>query len=262
MPPFDEYDLKFTRFFRTHDFRPIEEWRTFTEIGLPDSNIILNSPYVNNFDPLVPSSFQSLMDYLKIAENDTVDRWLDHLNTGIIKEIDIETLKGVRNIYNAHSHFYYAYQCDLSLFKMTSYSSTTFLLDAQNPDQPTFQNIDNGIIEANRCFPSSSVELLSLESTQNSVGFQISNDEPTWIELSLIWYPGWVAYSDDFVVDVYKVNGIFLGTKIEAGKHIVEFKYEPSSYKVGLIISTSTIVLLLIFTALFQFRILGNKQYD
>lgn len=262
MPPFDEYDLKFTRFFRTHDFRPIEEWRSLTDIGLPDSNIIFNSPYVNNFDPLVPSSFQSLMDYLKVAENDTVDRWLDHLNTGIIKEIDIEIPKGVRNKNNAHSHFYNTYKCDSSLSKIINYSPSTFRFEMQNPDQPIFQNIDNGIIEANRCLPSSSVELLSLESTQNSVGFQISNDEPTWIELSLIWYPGWVAYSDDFVVDVYKVNGIFLGTKIEAGKHIVEFKYEPSSYKVGLIISTSTIVLLLIFTALFQFRILGNKQYD
>ncbi len=131
-----------------------------------------------------------------------------------------------------------------------------------HPDQPMFQDIDNGAIIADRCTPSSSAEIQNLSGTQHSVDFHISNGEPTWIELSVIWYPGWVAYQDGSKIDVYKVNGILLGTEIDAGTHKVEFKYEPGSYRVGLIISTSTIVLLLIVTFFFQFRNLGIQQHD
>jgi hypothetical protein len=262
MPPVDEYDLKFSRFFRTHDFRPIEDWQSITEVGLPDFNILSNLPYINNFDPLVPASYQLLMDYLRVAENNTVDRWLDHLNAGIIEEIDIESIKGISYSNNAHSHFYYTYSCNFLQTNMKQPSAPLPAFNLLHPDQPMFQDIDNGAIIADRCIPSSSAEIQNLSGTQHSVDFLISNDEPTWIELSVIWYPGWAAYQDGSKIDVYKVNGILLGTEIDAGTHKVEFKYEPGSYRVGLIISTSTIVLLLIVTFFFQFRNLGIQQHD
>ncbi len=262
LSPIDEYDLKFSRFFRTHDFRPIEEWQSMLEIGLPDSNILSKLPYVNNFDPLTPSSYQVLMDYLEIAENDTVDRWLDHLNVGIIKIIDAKSEKGIRNIGNAHSQAIHTYTCLASKINNLRSSTPMPPFDFTNPDQPVFQNVDNGAIITGGCLPSSSAKIINLSSTQHSVGFQITNDEPSWIELSVIWYPGWAAYQNGSRIDVFKVNGILLGTKIDAGTHKVEFIYEPGSYIVGLIISTATIVLLLIVTMFFHFRNLGIEQHD
>jgi hypothetical protein len=262
MPPIDEYDLKFSRFFRTHDFRPIEDWQSITEVGLPDFNILSNLVYVNNFDPLVPASYQLLMDYLRVAENNTVDRWLDHLNVGIIEEMDIESINGISFTENAHSHFYSTYFCDFSKIDTVEPSGLLPAFIFFHPDQPVFQDIDNGATFTERCVPSSSAEIQNLSSTKHSVSFISSNDEPLWIELSVIWYPGWVAYQDGFKIDVYKVNGILLGTKIDAGTHKMEFKYEPGSYLVGLIISTATIVLLLIVTMFFHFRNRGIEQYD
>ena len=63
--PDDEYDLKFARFFRTHDFRPIENWENLRAVNLPNSNILSNTAFVNNFDPMVPASYQALIKQLE-----------------------------------------------------------------------------------------------------------------------------------------------------------------------------------------------------
>ncbi len=65
---------------------------------------------------------------------------------------------------------------------------------------------------------------------------------------SEIYYEkGWNAYIDDVLYPHFRVNYVLRGMKIPAGNHIIEFKFEPSSYNIGESLSlTSSIILLLL----------------
>ncbi len=66
---------------------------------------------------------------------------------------------------------------------------------------------------------------------------------------SEVWYgpnKGWNAYIDGQLVDHIRVNYILRALKIPAGNHKIEFKFEPSSYYRGEIITLILSILILI----------------
>ena len=91
----------------------------------------------------------------------------------------------------------------------------------------------------------------------NRVTVEVSLDEPGFLVLSEVWYPDWRAYD---VADggrselhVYKTNLAMRGVFLKAGKHKVEFVYEPSSYYEGktiTLISLPVVLVLLVFFGL------------
>ena len=67
---------------------------------------------------------------------------------------------------------------------------------------------------------------------------------------SEIYYPkGWNAYIDGTLTPHTCVNYILRGMEIPAGKHKIEFKFEPSSYKTGNMISLVGSMLVLLCVA-------------
>ena len=259
----DEYDLKFARFFRTHDFRPIEDWNNLRYVSLPDINILSSIPYINNFDPMVPAEYQLISNYLKRGENQSVDRWLRHLNTGIIEKIDVESSLGLIYSSIADSHFIHTYTCT-NIFSITNSDNFSPMetVNFSNPDQPIYMNTDSDTVIATQCLPKAGVKISGLTSTQDTVEFQFRSEEPTWVQLAIIWYPGWVAYQDGLIIEVNKVNGILTGARIDAGSHKVVFSYEPESFRIGLIISSSGIILLLFVTIFIYTSKFGKLHHE
>jgi len=56
------------------------------------------------------------------------------------------------------------------------------------------------------------------------------------------YYPGWKAYTDGKLAPIYAVDGIFRGVFLEKGDHIVQFKYRPLSFIIGVIISSLSLL--------------------
>ncbi|MBT8327828.1 MAG: YfhO family protein, partial [Bacteroidia bacterium] len=86
-------------------------------------------------------------------------------------------------------------------------------------------------------------ETLTYESNSTSGGFAVFSE--------IYYADGWNAYIDDKLVNHVCANYILRGLEIPAGKHKIEFKFEPKTYATGKMLSNTfsgLIYLLLIIT--------------
>ena len=72
------------------------------------------------------------------------------------------------------------------------------------------------------------------------------------------FYPGWRVYVDGKEENILRANYFFRAVKLGKGDHRVEFKYDPYSFKIGLIISLTT--LLVIISVSFYLYLTGRKH--
>ena len=84
----------------------------------------------------------------------------------------------------------------------------------------------------------------------NRLTVEVTLDEPGFLVLSEVWYPDWRAYD---VADggrselhVYKTNLAMRGVFLKAGKHKVEFVYEPRSYYIGKTVTLISVPIVLV----------------
>lgn len=86
------------------------------------------------------------------------------------------------------------------------------------------------------------------EIRSNYVAYNVESDSTQYVVSSEIYYKYWNAYIDGNPVDLDRVNYVLRGVEVPAGKHKIEFKYEPDVYYVGENISLAcSSILLLIF---------------
>ncbi|MCB0570197.1 MAG: hypothetical protein KDC66_10555 [Phaeodactylibacter sp.] len=83
----------------------------------------------------------------------------------------------------------------------------------------------------------------------NYLAYQSESDSEQFAVFSEIWYgpnKGWQAYIDGQPADHIRVNYVLRGMRIPAGKHTVEFKFDPLSFERGKLASQlfSSIILL------------------
>ncbi len=70
---------------------------------------------------------------------------------------------------------------------------------------------------------------------------QASLNSPGVLVLADSYYPGWKAYVDGREEEILRANLFFRAVPLPEGEHMVEFRYEPLSFKIGLIISFITL---------------------
>ena len=72
---------------------------------------------------------------------------------------------------------------------------------------------------------------------------------------SEIYYSkGWNAYIDGELKPHFRANYVLRGMMIPAGNHVVEFKFEPSTYIVGETVSFASSIILLLLLAFVAFK--------
>ncbi|HQM50604.1 MAG TPA: YfhO family protein [Candidatus Hydrogenedentes bacterium] len=79
---------------------------------------------------------------------------------------------------------------------------------------------------------------------------------PCVLVLSDTFFPGWTARVDGVRTPIFPAYFAFRGVTIPAGKHVVEFAYEPASFRIGLGISWAALFL----GALAALRFLWNTR--
>jgi hypothetical protein len=92
----DDYYLKFRRFLRFEDFRPLEDPINMRQVSLPNLNLFDGISSANNFDPMVPARYARWMQELASISSEERKNWLAMMNVGYEERIDMQSATGVR----------------------------------------------------------------------------------------------------------------------------------------------------------------------
>ncbi|KZS42639.1 hypothetical protein AWE51_04110 [Aquimarina aggregata] len=94
------------------------------------------------------------------------------------------------------------------------------------------------------------------------LAYNVYAANPGFLVFSETYYKdGWNAYIDGEIQTIYPVNYMLRGLKVPAGKHNIEFKFEPKVVQTGsaITLTSSIILLILIIGALFfQYKKTGS----
>jgi uncharacterized membrane protein YfhO len=75
------------------------------------------------------------------------------------------------------------------------------------------------------------------ERSLNRVYLDANLKAPGFLVLADSFYPGWKCFVDGKESKIYRANYVMRSVFLPSGRHQVEFKYDPLSFKIGAAIS-------------------------
>lgn len=95
---------------------------------------------------------------------------------------------------------------------------------------------------------------------ENKVNIEYHSQASSILVLTDNYYPGWKAYVDGKETEIYRANYTFRAIELPKGKHIVKFLYEPESFRIGAILSGSSLFLYLSFCIIYSYILRKQKN--
>ncbi|KKR11468.1 MAG: hypothetical protein UT39_C0007G0033 [Candidatus Woesebacteria bacterium GW2011_GWA1_39_21] len=81
-------------------------------------------------------------------------------------------------------------------------------------------------------------------SQSNKLVFNTESESDGYLVVSAAFYPGWTSYVDgQKIQNVNKANTALIALPVAKGSHLVELKYEPFSFKFGVYVSLTTLII-------------------
>jgi hypothetical protein len=97
-----------------------------------------------------------------------------------------------------------------------------------------------------------------LTKTPMEVAVEIDAQRPGVLVLTDTYYPGWKATIDGAPAEIFPAYQAFRGVTVPAGQYTVRFHYQPISFRIGVLLSATTLVC----GALWALVILIRQQRD
>ncbi|HZW02610.1 MAG TPA: YfhO family protein, partial [Anaerolineaceae bacterium] len=232
LPPDDEYVLKFQRFFRFADFQPIDDWTHVRTTQLPNINLLDGVSLANNFDPMVPARYARWMDALADLPPTERTPWLQAMGVTLVERIDVNEAGGVR-------------------FDTVSGGERVRWWGCARPvtgEEAAWQAVQQRMAGEGRCLVievaaqpvkaestgSGAAPVIRIQAQRaNRITIQVDTPQPGWLQLADVWYPGWKAAVDGQETPILRADYLFRAVYLPAGAQVVEFRYEPASYRIG-----------------------------
>ncbi len=108
----------------------------------------------------------------------------------------------------------------------------------------------------------STAQIILTDYKPNHLTYKTSAKSSQLAVMSEIYYDkGWNAYVDGNITQHFRVNYVLRAMQIPAGNHIIEYKFEPKSWKIGGIISLiSSILMILISLVVIYFEFTKREK--
>jgi len=100
--------------------------------------------------------------------------------------------------------------------------------------------------------------LQTLEFTNNTVRYKVTSDKPCWLVRTARLWPGWKVLVNGQERPIKPYLDVLPAVKLDPGEAVVEWRYDPESWKWGCIISSGTALFMLIL--LFVHRLVHKKE--
>jgi len=78
------------------------------------------------------------------------------------------------------------------------------------------------------------------------VGLSVHAPQDCYLVLRDGWFPEWRAFMDGKEIPMYPADGAFRAVYVPSGEHVVEFKYDARSFRLGMLITIGTLLLLIV----------------
>lgn len=85
----------------------------------------------------------------------------------------------------------------------------------------------------------------SIDFKINSITAKVSSTESSFINFSQNYYPGWKAYVNGELVQIYMVNGLIQGIEVPEGDSIIKFEFTAPMVLIGGVVTLITFLLAL-----------------
>jgi hypothetical protein len=144
------------------------------------------------------------------------------------------------------SEIKYVANADSEITALTNFNAkTTAIVDERFKESLTGLNVvaDSS---ANIRLTKYSPDTLSYESNASAEGFVVFSD--------IYYEKGWNAYVDGEKMPHVRVNYVLRGMKVPAGKHAIEFRFEPEKYYLGEKVSLASSIILVLMVLLAVWR--------
>ncbi len=243
-----EEELKFDVFFRFDTFSPNQDWQMLRTVLLPNLTILDGVRSANNFDPLLPARYTNWINALPTLDHEIQDTWLNQMAVTVVENISVYKQEGVVYQQSGDEEELLARWVSCG-YVVEDAEAALSLMKSGSLDLDKYVIVEaKGIVPTDNCQPGDSGWVVDREISQNpnKVTIHIDADSDGWLVVSEVWYPGWDAYIDKQLAVSYPANYLFRTIEIPAGKHTVDWEYRPTSFRIGLLVTLSSVLCLLI----------------
>ena len=225
---------------------------------LPNVGVLFDFDYFQEIDAITRQPYNDFLDFINLLPPDRRVNLLRAVNVRYVVSFRPIEANGLKLSRQFPEHFSWLYEIAAPLPRAYIASSSiyepqiakTLRILCSAEFDPLRQVILNERITTEGDRPhASAAEIVRYKN--ETVLIKASLRTPGVLVLTDSYYPGWKVFVDGEEKHILQANHFFRGVELAAGNHVVEFKYEPLSFKIGSMISLSAVFILTVIS-LFQ----------
>jgi hypothetical protein len=215
---------------------------------LPNAGLMYGFEYFQDIDALGRRTYTDFLNFINGLRADRRGKLLRALNVKYVVTFHSLNIKGVNLLHEFPEHY-------SRIYEVIDGVPRTYLAShpVYDPDPvSTLQRLSSEAFDSAREVVIDAPIRLEreaefqgnarIESYQNHrVRVTARLNESGILVLADAFYPGWKVYVDKHPERILRANYLFRGVELTPGNHIVEFVYDPTSFKIGLFISLMTV---------------------
>lgn len=247
----DEYTIKYTWLFGFESFTPLVDWNTTYSINLADTNLLSAVATVNNFDPIVPTRFSHLVEYVSTLEGSSITPWLQLMNVKTLISVEnTDRHKTEETRINDSSRLRWFSCVQKASDESEAWSMTRDLVENGTQFRSLLVVEDYKGEEPTVCAIENEPSINWKKNTPSNLEIEVKTDQDGYLFIADTWYPGWKAWVDGKRVEIIRADYNFRALPIERGDHYVKIFYLPDALTSGSVISIVSVLCLLGYSIL------------
>lgn len=229
---------------------------------LPNAGVLHEMDYMQEIDALMRWSYIFFLDFANKLPPERLYLLLGNLNVKYVSSFQsLPKVKGITLLRHFPEYPSWLYRVDRVVPRAYVVSKVT---EEKNPlkilgrlSSKEFDSLEEVIlnkavaVDGKRDFQGRA-EILKY--TNSYVAIQASLNRPGVLVLADSFYPGWRVYVDGSESEILRANFFFRAVPLSAGEHRVEFRYQPTSFTIGLAISLATLCGVVLCSVIFSLR--------